>query len=74
MQKKSLNSWLSLYKNLLSTNVITNNVPVLGGLARAYVEAIRQGAVPCIENAVRVTAQLENERAIANCLLFYRNW
>ncbi|ELK25469.1 Guanylate-binding protein 6 [Myotis davidii] len=35
-------------------------VPGLGTLAKAYVDAINSGAVPCLENAVKTLAELEN--------------
>uniref|UniRef100_A0A3B1JVE9 GB1/RHD3-type G domain-containing protein n=1 Tax=Astyanax mexicanus TaxID=7994 RepID=A0A3B1JVE9_ASTMX len=37
---------------------------VLGGLAEVYVEAIRRGDVPCLENAVETLAQIQNEKAV----------
>uniref|UniRef100_A0A3B1JSP3 Guanylate-binding protein/Atlastin C-terminal domain-containing protein n=1 Tax=Astyanax mexicanus TaxID=7994 RepID=A0A3B1JSP3_ASTMX len=37
---------------------------ILGGLAEVYVEAIRRGDVPCLENAVETLAQIQNEKAV----------
>lgn len=45
---------------------------MLGGLVSCYVDAIRNGAVPCIESAVETTAKVENERAINEALELYR--
>lgn len=36
-----------------------------------YVEAIRNGAMPCIENAVLALAQTENEAAVRDALKRY---
>ncbi|KAM7097855.1 uncharacterized protein WM277_023603 isoform 5-T5 [Molossus nigricans] len=36
----------------------------LGTLAKAYVDAINSGAVPCLENAVTALAELENSAAV----------
>ena len=35
-------------------------------------EAIRNGAIPCIESAVERTAKLENERAISESVELYK--
>ncbi|XP_043936647.1 guanylate-binding protein 1-like isoform X2 [Protopterus annectens] len=37
---------------------------LLGNLAVTYVDAIRSGAVPCLENAVVALAQIENSAAV----------
>ncbi|XP_054855174.1 guanylate-binding protein 1-like isoform X2 [Eublepharis macularius] len=37
---------------------------LLGNLAVTYVDAIRSGAIPCIENAVLALAQIENSAAV----------
>ncbi|KAL8219642.1 UNVERIFIED_CONTAM: hypothetical protein K2H54_029908 [Gekko kuhli] len=37
---------------------------LLGHLAVTYVDAIRSGAIPCIENAVLALAQIENSAAV----------
>uniref|UniRef100_A0A8D2J2I6 GB1/RHD3-type G domain-containing protein n=1 Tax=Varanus komodoensis TaxID=61221 RepID=A0A8D2J2I6_VARKO len=44
---------------------------MLGGLAETYVDAIRRGAVPCIENAVLALAQAENAAAVREGLERY---
>ncbi len=46
--------------------------PVVGSLAKCYVEAIQNGAVPCIQNAVETTAQIENAAAVRDSLELYR--
>ncbi|KAI1887369.1 hypothetical protein AGOR_G00189590 [Albula goreensis] len=45
---------------------------VLGNLAAAYVEAIRNGSVPCLENAVLALSQIENSTAVEQSLALYR--
>ncbi|XP_051990510.1 guanylate-binding protein 1-like [Xyrauchen texanus] len=45
---------------------------VLGSLAELYVEAIRTGNVPCLENAVVSLAQIHNAQAVDEALQFYR--
>ncbi|XP_051983652.1 guanylate-binding protein 1-like [Xyrauchen texanus] len=46
--------------------------PVLGSLAEVYVEAIRRGNVPCLENAVVSLAQIHNVQAVDEALQTYR--
>ncbi|KAL0201273.1 hypothetical protein M9458_004460, partial [Cirrhinus mrigala] len=43
----------------------------LGNLAEVYVEAIRSGKVPCLENAVVSLAKIQNVRAMEEALQFY---
>ncbi len=43
----------------------------LGNLAEVYVEAIRSGTVPCLENAVVSLAKIQNVRAVEEALQFY---
>ncbi len=43
----------------------------LGNLAEVYVEAIRSGNVPCLENAVVSLAKIQNVRALEEALQFY---
>ncbi len=43
----------------------------LGNLAEVYVEAIRSGNVPCLENAVVSLAKIQNVRAVEESLQFY---
>ena len=45
---------------------------VMGNLAKCYVEAIQNGAVPCIQSAVETTAQLENAKAVQDSVELYR--
>uniref|UniRef100_A0A8B9J511 GB1/RHD3-type G domain-containing protein n=1 Tax=Astyanax mexicanus TaxID=7994 RepID=A0A8B9J511_ASTMX len=44
---------------------------VLGSLAEVYVEAIRSGRVPCLENAVEALAQIQNGRAVEQAMQAY---
>ncbi|XP_066511736.1 guanylate-binding protein 1-like [Hoplias malabaricus] len=44
---------------------------VLGSLADVYVEAIRSGSVPCLENAVETLALIQNGRAVDQALEAY---
>ncbi|XP_699217.3 guanylate-binding protein 3 [Danio rerio] len=43
----------------------------LGNLAEVYVEAIRSGKVPCLENAVVSLAKIQNVRAVEQALQIY---
>uniref|UniRef100_A0A671K1B9 Guanylate-binding protein 1-like n=1 Tax=Sinocyclocheilus anshuiensis TaxID=1608454 RepID=A0A671K1B9_9TELE len=43
----------------------------LGNLAEVYVEAIRSGNVPCLENAVVSLAKIQNVRAVEEALQLY---
>ncbi|XP_052403553.1 guanylate-binding protein 1 isoform X2 [Carassius gibelio] len=43
----------------------------LGNLAEVYVEAIRSGKVPCLENAVVSLAKIQNVRAVEEALQLY---
>ncbi|XP_047018498.1 guanylate-binding protein 1 [Ictalurus punctatus] len=42
-------------------------------LAELYVEAIRSGRIPCLENAVVSLAQIQNERAVKQGLQVYQS-
>ncbi|XP_068520425.1 guanylate-binding protein 1-like isoform X2 [Anas acuta] len=44
----------------------------LGTLAESYVEAIRSGAVPCLESAVLALAQIENSAALKEAVALYK--
>ncbi|XP_068520496.1 guanylate-binding protein 1-like [Anas acuta] len=44
----------------------------LGTLAENYVEAIRSGAVPCLESAVLALAQIENSAALKEAVDLYK--
>ncbi|GAA6099342.1 guanylate-binding protein 1 isoform X1, partial [Tachysurus ichikawai] len=46
----------------------------LACLAEVYVGAIRNGEVPCLENAVVTLAQIQNERAVEQALQVYQSW
>lgn len=43
----------------------------LGNLAEVYVEAIRSGKVPCLENAVVSLAEIQNGRAVEQAMELY---
>lgn len=45
---------------------------VLGHLVEIYVETISSGEVPCLENAVVVLANLENQTAVQEALKVYQ--
>ncbi|KAM5323997.1 guanylate-binding protein 7-like [Glossophaga mutica] len=49
-------------KTIREEIIITGNG--LGTLAKAYVDTINSGAVPCLENAVTALAQIENSAAV----------
>ncbi|XP_061101575.1 guanylate-binding protein 1-like isoform X2 [Conger conger] len=49
---------------------VTGNL--LGNLAVTYVDAIRCGSVPCLENAVDALSQIENSEAIEESFALYR--
>ncbi|XP_064190819.1 guanylate-binding protein 1-like isoform X2 [Anguilla rostrata] len=51
---------------------ITVTGSLLGNLAVTYVDAIRSGNVPCLENAVEVLSQIENSTAIEESFALYR--
>nr|XP_004653724.2 guanylate-binding protein 2 isoform X2 [Jaculus jaculus]XP_044994125.1 guanylate-binding protein 2 isoform X2 [Jaculus jaculus]XP_044994126.1 guanylate-binding protein 2 isoform X2 [Jaculus jaculus] len=50
---------------------ITVNGPRLHGLVIAYVNAIRSGELPCVENAVLALAQIENSAAVEKAIAHY---
>ncbi|KAL3872271.1 hypothetical protein ACJMK2_040205 [Sinanodonta woodiana] len=54
---------------------LDNGQPVNGRmfatLTRAYVAAIRDGKIPCIESALDIMAQIENSKAIEACVKLY---
>ncbi|XP_061102697.1 guanylate-binding protein 1-like [Conger conger] len=45
---------------------------MLGNLAVTYVDAIRSGSVPCLENAVAALSQIENSAAVEESFALYR--
>ncbi|XP_053342690.1 guanylate-binding protein 1-like [Clarias gariepinus] len=49
------------------------NGSALCSLAEVYVEAIRSGRVPCLENAVETLAKIQNERAVEEGLQVYQS-
>uniref|UniRef100_A0A8C0G923 GB1/RHD3-type G domain-containing protein n=1 Tax=Chelonoidis abingdonii TaxID=106734 RepID=A0A8C0G923_CHEAB len=56
-------------KTLLGGHVVTG--AMLGNLAVTYVDAIRSGAVPCMESAVLALAQIENSAAVGEAMAAY---
>ncbi|KAJ8336252.1 hypothetical protein SKAU_G00395950 [Synaphobranchus kaupii] len=51
---------------------ITVTGSLLGNLAVMYVEAIRSGSVPCLENAVAALSKIENTAAVEESFALYR--
>ncbi|XP_043391026.1 guanylate-binding protein 1 isoform X2 [Chelonia mydas] len=56
-------------KTLPGGHVVTGTL--LGTLAVTYVDAIRSGAVPCMESAVLALAQIENSAAVGEAVAVY---
>ncbi|XP_067419843.1 guanylate-binding protein 1-like [Emydura macquarii macquarii] len=56
-------------KALPGGHVLTGTM--LGNLAVTYVDAIRSGAVPCMESAVLALAQIENSVAVGEAVAVY---
>ncbi|XP_064190827.1 guanylate-binding protein 1-like isoform X1 [Anguilla rostrata] len=58
-------------KTISGGAIVTGSV--LGDLAVMYVDTIRSGNVPCLENAVAVLSQMKNSAAVeASCALYRR--
>ncbi|KAL8219667.1 UNVERIFIED_CONTAM: hypothetical protein K2H54_030401, partial [Gekko kuhli] len=65
-----------IYKNaeakvIQGGHVVTGTL--LGNLAVTYVDSIRSGTVPCIENAVLALAQIENSAAVQEAIKHYED-
>ncbi|XP_043077031.1 guanylate-binding protein 1-like isoform X2 [Puntigrus tetrazona] len=56
-------------KTVSGSRVITGTA--LGNLAEVYIEAIRSGKIPCLENAVVSLAKIQNVHAVDEALQFY---
>ncbi|KAM4703035.1 guanylate-binding protein 7-like [Rhinophrynus dorsalis] len=56
-------------KTLAGGHVVTGRM--LGNLAVTYVESIRSGAIPCMENAVLTLTQIENTAALHEAVSIY---
>ncbi|CAM2107870.1 unnamed protein product [Caretta caretta] len=56
-------------KTIPGGHVVTG--AMLGTLAVTYVDAIRSGAVPCMESAVLALAQMENSAAVGEAMSVY---
>ncbi|XP_069497007.1 guanylate-binding protein 1-like [Ambystoma mexicanum] len=56
-------------KTIKGGHVVTGTL--LGNLALTYVDAIRSGTIPCMENAVIALAQIENSAAVQEALAQY---
>ncbi|XP_063069103.1 guanylate-binding protein 2-like [Engraulis encrasicolus] len=48
------------------------NGRVFGHMVKLYVDTIANGGIPCLENAVVAMAQIENEAAVKDGLLLYK--
>ncbi|XP_065450157.1 guanylate-binding protein 1-like [Chrysemys picta bellii] len=57
-------------KTIPGGHVVTG--AMLGNLAVTYVNAIRSGAVPCVESAVLALAQIENSAAVEEAVAVYK--
>ncbi|CAM2107877.1 unnamed protein product [Caretta caretta] len=58
-------------KTIPGGHVVTGATELLGTLAVTYVDAIRSGAVPCMESAVLALAQMENSAAVGEAVAVY---
>ncbi|XP_028679146.2 guanylate-binding protein 1-like [Erpetoichthys calabaricus] len=52
---------------------ITVTGQMLGNLIQIYVDTIRSGNVPCLDNAIQALAQIENTSAVQNALSHYKS-
>ncbi|GAA6103463.1 guanylate-binding protein 1 isoform X1 [Tachysurus ichikawai] len=66
--------WRSYLKQILVQGGRILIGSALACLAEVYVGAIRNGEVPCLENAVVTLAQIRNERAVEQALQVYQSW
>ncbi|MBN3315397.1 GBP1 protein, partial [Atractosteus spatula] len=46
---------------------------LLGSLAETYVEAIRSGQIPCLDNAILALAEIQNTTALKQAVSYYVN-
>ena len=53
--------------------IILSFLSVFTVLVTTYVDAIRNGAVPCVENAIKSLALVENKKAVDAALQLYNN-
>ncbi|KAK2900653.1 hypothetical protein Q8A67_008768 [Cirrhinus molitorella] len=60
----------SAVKTLKGGHIVTGQM--LGGLVEIYVDTISSGEVPCLDNAVLVLANLENQAAVQKALKVYQ--
>uniref|UniRef100_A0A673LNH1 Guanylate-binding protein 1-like n=1 Tax=Sinocyclocheilus rhinocerous TaxID=307959 RepID=A0A673LNH1_9TELE len=60
----------SAVKRLKGGHIVTGQL--LGRLVEIYVDTINSGEVPCLDNAVVVLANLENQAAVQEALKVYR--
>lgn len=58
--------------NIAFLNYVLFALSALASLAEVYVGAIRNGEVPCLENAVMTLAQIQNDRAVEQALQVYQ--
>ena len=68
----SLNKFFQFLRILKHIKAIFIYHTALGNLTRNYVESIQNGAIPCIQNAVKSTAYYENEKAMGESRTEYR--
>ncbi len=61
-----------LIKRLILNTLFCSYFEVLATLTTSYVEAIREGVVPCVENALKSLALIENQRALTESVQLYK--
>ncbi len=57
----------------LNTILRLLRLSVFSVLVTTYVDAIRNGAVPCVENAIKSLALIENSKAVETALQQYKD-
>ena len=63
--------WESL-RSVQATAHPWSSLAALGKLAEIYVEAIRSGAVPCVESVMLALAEIENRAAVKEAVTLYQ--
>ncbi|KAL8219662.1 UNVERIFIED_CONTAM: hypothetical protein K2H54_030332 [Gekko kuhli] len=77
LEEHSMSSWMFLdhgpkaFSELVAPLRLC--LGMLGSLAVSYVDSIRSGTVPCIENAVLALAQMENSAAVQEAIKHYED-
>uniref|UniRef100_A0A4W5P2I2 GB1/RHD3-type G domain-containing protein n=1 Tax=Hucho hucho TaxID=62062 RepID=A0A4W5P2I2_9TELE len=59
-------------KTMIGGLKVTGKSELLGNLTEMYVDMIRSGQVPCLDNAVVALAQIENSSAIEKAKAYYQ--